>query len=85
MVRYWPDVSLEWFLCSVNYSMDKEESQTSGEAMKTACEKGDFEKVFELIKAGQDPRCSLPRNQNRKPLHYAAFYAWEPGGGENFN
>ena len=54
--------------------MDMEKSQTSGEAMKTACEKGDFERVFELIKAGQDPRHPLPRNQNRKPLHYAAFY-----------
>ena len=54
--------------------MDKEESQKSAEAMKTACEKGDFEKVFELIEAGQDPRHTLPWDQKRKPLHYAAFH-----------
>jgi len=42
--------------------------------MKTACEKGDFEKVFELIKAGQDPKYALPWDQTRKPLHYAAFH-----------
>ena len=54
--------------------MDKEESQRLREAMKRACEKGDFEKVFELIKAGQDPRHALPEDQNRNPLHYAAFH-----------
>ena len=54
--------------------MDKEESQRLREAMKRACEEGDFEKVFELIKSGQDPRHTLPGDQNRKPLHYAAFH-----------
>ena len=40
--------------------------------MRTACEEGDFEKAFELIKGGQNPRQTLPGSL--KPLHYAAFY-----------
>ena len=52
--------------------MDKEEGRRLREAMRTACEKGDFEKVFELIKGGQDPRHALPGNL--MPLHYAAFH-----------
>ena len=52
--------------------MEKEESQRLREAMKRACEEGDFEKVFELIKGGQDPRHALPGSL--MPLHYAAFH-----------
>ena len=39
---------------------------------KIACEGGDFNKVFKLIKAGQDPNYTLQRSL--KPLHYAAFH-----------
>ena len=39
---------------------------------KIACEGGDFNKVFKLIKAGQDPNYTLQRIL--KPLHYAAFH-----------
>ena len=56
-----------------SFNMDKEESQRLREAMKTACEEDDFEKVFELIKAGQDPRHAVSEKK-RKPLHYAAFH-----------
>ena len=41
--------------------------------MKTACEEGDFEKVFELIKDGQDPRHGMSWME-LKPLHCAAFH-----------
>ena len=36
--------------------------------MKTACEKGDFEKVFELIKAGQDPRHAMSGKKKNESL-----------------
>ena len=39
---------------------------------RIACEGGDFNKVFKLIKAGQDPKYTLQRSL--KPLHYAAFH-----------
>ena len=52
--------------------MDKQQSQRLKEDMKTACENNHFDKVFELIKAGQDPRHALPGSQT--PLHYAAFH-----------
>ena len=40
--------------------------------MRTACESGDFNKVFKLIKAGQNPNYAL--HKSLKPLHYAAFH-----------
>ena len=54
--------------------MDMEESQRSKAIMKTACEEGDFKKVFELIKVVgiQDKPCQ--EKKKRKPLHYAAFH-----------
>ena len=52
--------------------MDKQQRQRLREDMKKACEKSDFDKVFELIRAGQDPRHALPGSQ--MPLHYAAFH-----------
>lgn len=52
--------------------MDNHQSQRLKKDMKTACEKNRFDKVFELIKAGQDPRHTLLRSVT--PLHYAAFH-----------
>ena len=52
--------------------MDKQKSQRLREAMTIACTRGDFEEVFELIRAGQDPRHALPGSL--MPLHYAAFH-----------
>jgi len=52
--------------------MDERNSQRIREAMKAACEDGDFHKVFEFIKADQNLSYSLPGN--RSPLHYAACH-----------
>lgn len=52
--------------------MDDQQSQRLKKDMKTACEDNQFDKVFELIKAGQDPRHALPGSVT--PLHYAAFH-----------
>ena len=55
---------------ALKFNMDKENCQKLREAMKTACEDGDFHKVFDFIKDGHNPKHSLPGSQ--KPLHYAA-------------
>jgi len=52
--------------------MDDQRSQRLKKDMKTACEENQFDKVLELIKAGQDPRHALPGSVT--PLHYAAFH-----------
>ena len=60
--------------CNYRFIMYKQfKSQRLWEAMKTACEEGDFEKVFELIKDGQDPRHGMSWME-LKPLHCAAFH-----------
>jgi len=69
------DILSEYLLANrirTSSNMDERNSQSIREAMKTACEDGDFDKVFEFIDAGQNPSHFIPGNRN--PLHYAACH-----------